>query len=106
MTLEERVAALEASWCKQDRLVKHLREAVDVTAALEIKQSRVAKQMAEEMASRADWLRSHHQSIADHKEWLKSRDQAMKSHDQAMKDLDARITKLVSGIGELILRKQ
>jgi uncharacterized coiled-coil protein SlyX len=83
MTLEERMATIEAAFGKQSDLVRELRNAVTVTAELEARQGKVLK---------------------EHGEWLKEHHAAMKAHDEAMKVLDERIAGLVSGFGEFLRR--
>ena len=90
MTLEERVVSLEHRLGKQDKLVKELRDAMEVTAELEARQSRMLR-------DHADWLASHDQAMLAH-------DRRMSEHDLRMAELDTRIAGLVSGIGELISR--
>ena len=81
MTIEERVARLEANWGKDDPLVRELRGAVTVTAEVEHRHRKLVKE------------RSY--IMAEHEGWLK-RDQA------AMEELDRRIAGIVSAIGALI----
>ncbi len=88
MTIEERMDRLERSLGSQDALVRELRDAVTVTAALEARQARALKEHSE-------WLEAHDKGMKEH-------DARMKEHDERMKMLDARIANLVSGIGEFM----
>ena len=79
------MASLEQRLGKNDELVRELRDAVYVTAELETTHSKRMKELANEAAAHADWLREH---------------------QQAMRDLDSRIVGLVSGFGGFISRPQ
>ncbi len=81
---------IEDAFGAQSDLVRELRGAVTVTAALEARQGRVQKEHGE-------WLASHDAA-------MKAHDAAMKAHDARMEDLDHRIAGLVSGFGEFLRR--
>jgi uncharacterized coiled-coil protein SlyX len=87
MTLEERVAGMEARLGKNDTLVIELREAVTATAYMEARHSRALKDHSE-------WLSEHDKAITD----------SRKEFDERMKALDERIAGLVSAFGEYIRR--
>ncbi len=92
MTIEERLAGMEARLGKNDELVRELRDAMTATAYMEARQSRLLK---------------------DHGEWLAFHDRTMREHDDRMKvlgerieGLGERIESLVSGIGEFMRRQK
>ncbi len=103
MTIEDRVAGLEARLGKNDALVMQLRDAMTATAHMEARQSRALKEHAE-------WLVEHDKAIvesrqereASRREWEASK----RAWDQRMNDLDKRIADLVSAFGAWISRKQ
>ena len=88
MSLDDRVASLEARLGANDELVKGLREAMTVPASMEARQSRALK---------------------DHSEWLSEHDAAIvaskREFDERMKLLDERIANLVGGFGEFIRQR-
>jgi uncharacterized coiled-coil protein SlyX len=90
MTIEERMDRMEAAYGTQSELIRELRDAVTVTAALEARQGRLVKEHGE-------WLAFHDKAMKEH-------DQRMKEHDERMKTLDDRIANLVSGFGEFMRR--
>jgi uncharacterized coiled-coil protein SlyX len=89
MTVEERMSAMEKAYGTQSELMRELRDAVTVTAALEARQGKV--------------LREHSEWLASHDEAMKRHDLAMREHDAAMTELDTRIARLVSGFGAFIV---
>jgi uncharacterized coiled-coil protein SlyX len=91
VTIEERMDRLEKGLGSQDVLVRGLRDAVTVTAALEARQARALREHSE-------WLESHDRAMKEH-------DARMKEYDARMKKLDERIANLVSGIGEFMRRE-
>lgn len=68
---------MEAEYGKQSELMRELRDAVTVTAALEARQGRLLKEHGE-------WLASHEASMRAH-------EAPMTEHDAAMKALDESI---------------
>jgi uncharacterized coiled-coil protein SlyX len=89
MTVEERVAGLEARLGKNDALVVELRDAMTATAHMEARQSRALKEHSE-------WLSEHDKSIVA----------SRREFDDRMKALDKRISDLVSAFGASLPRKQ
>jgi polyhydroxyalkanoate synthesis regulator phasin len=92
MSLEERVARLEASRGKDDEMVRELRDAVTATAYMEAAHSRAMK-------DHAVWLVAHDEAIVAQR-------QQMKELGERIDQLGERIDKLVSGIGEFIRQRQ
>ena len=71
-----------------EETVKQIQDAMVVMGAMQVRQAQVQKTQAEEL----DQLRTlMHEGFA--------------LHEERMKELDDRILKLVSGIGELLLRR-
>lgn len=95
MTLEERMASLEARLGKDDEMIRALRDAVTVNVQMEAANSRALK-------DHANWLVAHDQAL------IRSREELIRSReefDHRMKILDERIQNLVSGFGEFIRRE-
>jgi len=96
MTLEERVAAMEARYGANDELVREIRDAVTATAHMEARHSRALKDHAEWLVNHdAAIIASRQQQEASRREW-----------ETRMKDLDERIAHLVSGFGEFMRRHE
>ena len=87
MTIEERVAKVEARLGANDELVMGLRDAMIATAHMEAHQSRLLK---------------------DHAVWLQEQDAAIvasrRESEEWKKVMDERIANLVSGFGEFMRR--
>jgi uncharacterized coiled-coil protein SlyX len=92
MTLEERVDNLEKALGKNDDILKHLRDAVTVTAELEARRPRA--------------LKEHSGSLADLGRSRREHDERMREHDERMRELDVRIANLVSAIGAFIAQSR
>jgi hypothetical protein len=88
MTLEKRMTAMEKAYGTQSDLMRQLRNAVTVTAVLEVPQGKVLKEHGE-------WL-------ASHQEWLAWHEAEKREHAERMKEPDVRIADLVSGFGAFI----
>lgn len=89
MTIEERVAGLEARLGANDELVKELRDAMITTAHLEAHQSRLLKE-------HGNWLQDHDSAIVS----------SRKDFDARIRILDERIASLVSGFGEFLRQRE
>lgn len=75
-----------------EEAVKQVQDAMVVMGEMQVRQARVQKIQAEELDALRNLLR----------DGLSAHEKRMAEHDRLMKDLDERITKLVSGIGELL----
>ncbi len=68
-----------------EQTVKQIEDAMIVMGEMQVRQSRVQKEQAQELDALRTIIR-----------------EGLAAHEKRMKDLDERISKLVSGIGELL----
>jgi hypothetical protein len=75
-----------------EQTVKEIQDAMIVMGELQVRQSRVQKEQAQELDALRTTIR----------EGLAAHNKRMQDHDKLMQELDEWILKLVSGIGELL----